>query len=127
MPTDESLHRGSCLCGAVTYVLTSQPKAAAHCHCTMCRKHHGAAFATHASVPRTDLRYLSGEDLLSAYNSSASIVRRFCSVCGSSIEWGGSPTHPDWVSVAVATLDTPIALGPIRHIHLESRVGWLEG
>ncbi|MGC3986645.1 MAG: GFA family protein [Pseudorhodoferax sp.] len=125
MNASSAIHRGSCLCGAVQFALASDPKAAAHCHCRMCQKQHGAAFATYASVPRGDLRYLAGEDQLTAYRSSAHILRRFCRVCGSSIEWGGSPTHPDWVSIPLATLDTPFRPARIRDVHLASRAGWL--
>ena len=121
------MHRGSCLCGAVRFELASEPRAVTHCHCRMCQKQHGAAFATYASVPRADLRYTAGEDLLTAYNSSGSVLRRFCSRCGSSIEWSGSATHPDWAAIAIATLDTPLHPERIKDIHLESRAGWLHG
>ena len=39
-------YTGSCLCGAVQYSVDKIEKQMAHCHCTMCRKFHGAAFAT---------------------------------------------------------------------------------
>lgn len=84
------MHHGSCLCGAVTFRLLSEPKAATNCYCRMCQKQHGAAFATYASVPVGDLEYLSGEELLTSYHSSANVIRKFCAVCGSNIEWGGS-------------------------------------
>ena len=101
------MHRGSCLCGAVVFELLSEPKATTHCHCRMCQKQHGAAFATYASLPASDLRYLSGEDCLSRYNSSDRVVRTFCRICGSSLTWSGSKQFADWVSVAVATLGNP--------------------
>jgi len=72
----------------------------------MCQKQHGAMFATYASLPKSDLVYLSGLDSLISYNSSASIMRKFCKICGSSIEWSGSEDYPDWVSIAISTLDT---------------------
>lgn len=119
------MYHGSCLCGAIHYELLSEPRAATHCHCRMCQKQHGAAFATYASVPRADLRYTSGEDKLATYNSSGTILRKFCSVCGSSLEWSGSEQYPDWVSIAVATLDTPWQPTRIREVHTASRACWL--
>lgn len=119
------MYKGSCLCGAVCYELRSEPKAVAHCHCTMCQKQHGAAFATYASIPKSDVEYVSGQELLASYNSSGSIVRKFCRVCGSSIEWSGSEKYPDWISITVATLDTPFYPKSINEIHQESRACWL--
>lgn len=120
------MYQGSCLCGAIRFVLDTEPRAVTHCHCRMCQKQHGAAFATYASVPRAQLRYLAGARQLTAYPSSPGIVRRFCGVCGSSIEWSGSPQYPDWVSVAVAALDTPFHPRSIRQVHVDARACWLE-
>lgn len=108
------------------FELFSEPKATTHCHCKMCQKQHGAAFATYSSLPKVDLRYVSGAEHLSSYNSSGNIVRKFCSVCGSSIEWSGSEKLPDWTSIAVATLDTLFCPLSIKQGHQESRACWLE-
>lgn len=116
------MYEGSCLCGAISFRLFSEPKAVTNCHCRMCQKQHGAAFATYASVPRPDMRYLSGEELLTAYNSSASVIRKFCGVCGSNIEWSGGKEFSGWVAIPLATLDTPLTPGRVKDIHLESRM-----
>jgi hypothetical protein len=42
---------GACLCGAVQFELQLPATWVAHCHCTMCRRAHGAAFVTWVSVP----------------------------------------------------------------------------
>ena len=101
------MYKGSCLCGEIQYELTSEPVKVSHCHCTMCQKQHGAMFATYASLPKSDLVYRSGLDSLMSYNSSGSIMRKYCKICGSNIEWSGSKDYSDWVSVAISTLDTP--------------------
>lgn len=119
------MYKGSCLCGSVTFELESEPKAVSHCHCNMCQKQHGAAFATYASLPKDDLSYLSGVEELASYNSSETIERKFCKKCGSSIEWSGSKEFPGWVSIAVATFDTPYNPKEIKQIYLESRACWL--
>ncbi len=121
------MHKGSCLCGTITFELNSEPKAVSHCHCKMCQKQHGAAFATYASLPKADFRYLSGQDALTVYNSSANIARKFCSLCGSNIEWSGSEEYPDWVSISVASIDTEFRPKKIKQIHTESRACWLDG
>src|SRR5262249_42577940 len=52
-----------------------------HCHCSMCRKHHGAPFATFVGVPAANFRWISGGDSVTDYPSSAEGVRRFCPIC----------------------------------------------
>ena len=119
------MYEGSCLCGEVKYKITCEPEKVSHCHCTMCQKQHGAAFATYASFPKESLVYLSGQQLLSTYNSSSSVERQFCSRCGASLVWGGSPDYPTWVSVAIATFDTPYSPKDIIHIYTQTAACWL--
>ena len=90
----------------------------------MCQKQHGAAFATYASLPKDDLFYTIGTEFLSVYNSSGSVLRKFCKVCGSSIEWSGSKDYPDWVAVAIATLDTHYKPATIDDIYADTKACW---
>jgi AcrR family transcriptional regulator len=75
--------RGSCLCGTVRYEIDGLFEVMSHCNCSMCRKHHGAAFATFVTVPLSGFRWVTGESALSTYQSSAYGKRTFCSNCGS--------------------------------------------
>ncbi|WP_432721846.1 GFA family protein [Jeongeupia wiesaeckerbachi] len=115
------MHSGSCLCGAVSFRLLSEPKTVSNCHCRMCQNQHSAAFTTYSSVPRSDLEYLSGQELL-----TASVIRKFCSACRSNIEWSGSEKFPDWASITMASIDTNLKPKNIKDVHLESRVCWLQ-
>ena len=38
--------QGSCLCGEITFEVTGQPVRQGNCHCTVCKKATGAAYAT---------------------------------------------------------------------------------
>src|SRR5215831_14379516 len=109
----EPVHRGSCLCGGIRYELGSQLRAITHCHCAMCRKAHGAAFATHGGVSKNSLSVVSGADLLKEYRSSSLVTRSFCSQCGSQLFW--SKSGEDWVAVALGTLDTAYEPRKQRH------------
>ena len=42
---------GGCLCDAVRFRITLPTLFCAHCHCSMCRRPHGAAFVTWTAVP----------------------------------------------------------------------------
>jgi hypothetical protein len=74
---------GSCLCGALGYEAEGRLQNLMHCHCSMCRKHHGAPFATVVTVPAQGFRWQRGEGTLLEYPSSALRVRRACGICGS--------------------------------------------
>lgn len=74
---------GSCLCGTVRYRVDGPLTGMSHCHCTMCRKAHGAAFATYVSCAPEHFEWLAGEDAVVGYASSPGVERRFCRRCGS--------------------------------------------
>jgi len=76
---------GSCLCGGIRYEAEQPAGPMAHCHCRICRKAHGAAFATILPVTQGGFRWLDGEELLRSYESSPGKLRWFCSGCGSQI------------------------------------------
>lgn len=118
---------GSCLCRTVRYELKSRPKAVSHCHCSQCRKGHGAAFASYASVPRADLQLIEGAGQITAYRSSESVLRQFCSQCGSSLFWSKSQgQYADWISIALGTLDTSFTSEKQRHLEVASKASWYE-
>jgi hypothetical protein len=71
--------RSSAVAYVVLFVTRSQP----HCHCSMCRKAHGAAFSANSIVPTEALTVSSGADLISEYESSPKRRKCFCSNCGS--------------------------------------------
>lgn len=48
----------------------------------MCRKIHGAAFATLAIAPIKSVVYVKGEDYLTHSESSDGVSRLFCKICG---------------------------------------------
>ncbi len=92
----------------------------------MCRKAHGAAFATYASVLKEAHSFTGGSQLLASYASSTEVTRTFCSVCGSPMLWHSKGEFADWVSFPLATLDTPYTPPKQRHIHLASRAPWFQ-
>ncbi|MBX5460861.1 MAG: GFA family protein [Steroidobacteraceae bacterium] len=75
--------QAACLCGTVRYEIEGPFSSMLNCHCSMCRKHHGAPFATFAAAALEGFRWLSGEEKLTHYKSSPNGTRSFCSVCGS--------------------------------------------
>ncbi|KAB0570238.1 GFA family protein [Pseudomonas palleroniana] len=119
------VYQGSCLCTAIRYELLTTPKAVSHCHCAQCRKGHGAAFASYASVPRNALRILNGAGHITRFSSSESVFREFCARCGSTLFWSRAQGEfTDWVSIALGTLDSPFTPQKQKHVHIDSRIHW---
>ena len=48
--------RGSCVCNSIEFEVISILEMVFNCHCTRCRKSHGAAFATQAFAIRNSLK-----------------------------------------------------------------------
>ena len=113
--------KGSCLCGAVSYQVKAFTEAASHCHCNMCRKFHGAAFASYAIARAEDVVWLSGQEKIEAYVSSERAVRGFCRVCGSSLYYCQNDGH---LELALGCLDDEPQTLPNRHIHVASKPKW---
>lgn len=114
---------GSCLCGAVRYEITGTPGRTGHCHCSICRKSHGAAFVTWAMVEPGQFRWTSGAELVAAYESSAQRARCFCSRCGSALV---STLGGNVMEVALGTVDGDPGVRPGEHIFVGSRAPWYE-
>jgi hypothetical protein len=116
---------GSCLCGRVAYEADAEITAIAHCHCQTCRKAHGAAFSSIASVPKSSFRWVHGEDALGSHESSPGKIRRFCAACGSQLI--AERTDRDVVMLRLGCLDTPVAGGDGQwHIWLSDKASWYD-
>jgi hypothetical protein len=114
---------GGCLCGDVRYEIAGTPRSATHCHCSMCRKAHGAAFATFIEIAADDFRLVRGADSLIHYESSRGSVRPFCPRCGSTLFFQAQAEEQVWV--AAGSLDGECAIPPASHSYVASKAPWL--
>ncbi len=113
--------RGSCACGAVRFEI-DRVRALTHCHCTNCRKLSGAAFASYAHVDKDKFRWVSGEDMLSPYESSPGSTRVRCTVCGCPAP-GQAPYLPT-MSIPAGLLDDDPGVRPMLHVFASSKAPW---
>ncbi|MFD1622016.1 GFA family protein [Thalassotalea marina] len=121
------MNQGSCLCGKVQFKVTKFLPAVAHCHCSMCRKFHGAAFSTYAEVSLEDFTVTAGEQLLQSYQAANGTVRKFCKCCGSSLIFESRYNRQDkTIEIALAAFDVIEHVAPNAHIYLSSKVDWFE-
>ena len=114
--------RASCLCGGVILRLDSVVRMG-NCHCSICRKAHGGAFATFAIVPLEDYHLVSGQELIADYQSSKEHLRHFCRVCGASLPY---QTKPEYMDVPASLLDDDPGVRPRAHIFTTSRAPWFQ-
>lgn len=116
--------RGRCLCGQVQFELTLPVKFNAHCHCSMCRAAHGAAFVTWVGVERDAFHLTQGAQDLVRHKSSEQASRSFCGTCGSTLLFE-SERWPGEVHVAFANLVDPVDRPPQAHVYFSDRVPWV--
>src|SRR5437660_10336471 len=76
---------GSCLCGGITYRYDGPLGAVVHCHCSRCRRWHGAAFRTRAVAHRSAFQWTAGAELLARYAMTPRTTRTLCRTIGSSL------------------------------------------
>lgn len=100
----EFVASGRCLCGAVAYRVTAPAKSLEHCHCSICRRAHGALSAAAALVDTTEFHLESGRDRLRSFTSSPGSHRWFCGDCGCQI-YIAIDRHPDEIYYWAASLD----------------------
>jgi hypothetical protein len=114
---------GSCLCGTVRYRIDGRVDGASHCHCSQCRKAHGAAFATYGHVRYADFQVTAGAAAIARYQASPRATRTFCRRCGSNLQW--CPTgNAQYFALALGTLDDDPGVRPERHIFIGSKAPW---
>jgi hypothetical protein len=116
---------GSCLCGAVKFTITLPTKWCAHCHCSMCRRAHGAAFVTFVGVPVDQFRIDQGAEAIKRHASSTHATRSFCRHCGSPFLFQGDK-WPGEVHVTRASLQGQIDRKPQAHVYWDHRADWLD-
>jgi hypothetical protein len=115
--------QGSCLCGSVRYAIDGPLRGAGNCHCTICRKAHGAAFVSWTFVEPDRFRWTAGESLLARYESSPGNARCFCRLCGSPL----AVAHGDEVrEVVLGSVDDDPGVRPAEHIFVDSKAPWHE-
>lgn len=116
-------HSGQCLCGAIRYRVTGEPKHVSLCHCDDCKRSAGAPMVAWAAFAEPELTVIEG--IPKTINSSGTAMRSFCADCGTGLFYRNADVMPGIVDIQSATLDDPGALPPTAHIQTAERIGWM--
>jgi len=115
---------GGCLCGKIRYRIDGQLQSAEHCHCSMCRRFHGAAFSSYADFNPEHFHWLQGEDQLGIYEPTPGKGWAFCKTCGSSLGMPGSDER--LTSIALGTVTGDPGIRATEHIFVGSKAVWYD-
>ncbi|MEC4087376.1 GFA family protein [Pseudoalteromonas rubra] len=119
------MYQASCLCGAVKLELNGPISSIIHCHCSLCRKSSGTAYATNGFVNRADLQIVAGEEHIRHYAFKPGRLRHFCGVCASPL-FSSNEDNPDKLRLRLGLLDSDISERPMSHNYVTSKANWEE-
>ena len=117
------MYHGSCLCGAIKVELTGSIDDIIHCHCSLCRKNSGTAFATNGFVNVSEFKLIDPTNKIGFYEFKAGRKRHFCSNCASPI-YSSNADNPNKIRIRLGLLDSPISERPMSHNFVSSKANW---
>lgn len=122
MVKEDNNLQGSCHCGGISYSISGKNFAADYCHCSTCQKITGAPVSAWMDFKVEQLNWHGSSP--QEYQSSESIRRGFCPNCGSTLSYR-HVDHPEYITLAITSLDNPNVVNPTYHIYTEDQLSWL--
>jgi hypothetical protein len=129
--------KASCLCGKIRWEIDGPLEvpssgdgvdvlkllSMSHCHCSRCRKAHGAPYATFLLAREEQFTITHGKGLAVRYESAPGGFRTFCGDCGSVVPdgtaWSG------YVGMPAGPFDADPGLRPASHLFVGSKAPWV--
>lgn len=119
------MYLGKCLCGEVHIKLNGNISDIIHCHCSLCRKNSGTAFATNGFINAAEFEITSGKTSLSSFSFKPGRSRHFCSKCGSPV-YSSNADDPTRLRIRLGIFDSDITEKPMSHNFVSSKANWEE-
>lgn len=114
---------GSCQCRGVRFQYSGEFGTITICHCSDCRKAQGTSNVIAAPVDAAAFRWLSGQELITEFESSPGKKRAFCRRCGSPL-YSRKDELPGVLRLRMGTIDTPTDVAPVAHIFATDLPRW---
>ena len=118
-----SITSGQCLCGAFRFTVTGPLENVRLCHCDVCRRANGTAFAANCPVPIERFTVVHDAGTLRSFESSPGARRYFCGTCGSPV-FARIESAPEVIRVRLGTLGRDAAAGIVGHVWVGSKARW---
>ena len=125
MNLEKKMYKGKCLCGAVEIEIAGKVSDIIHCHCSLCRKNSGTAYATNGFIDTDSFSVIKGEQNLSTFSFKPGRNRHFCKTCGSPV-YSSNADDPSRLRLRLGILDSDITERPISHNFVSSKANWEE-
>lgn len=117
------MYHGSCLCGAIKIELSGSIEDIIHCHCSLCRKNSGTAYATNGFINTSELNITDPQNKLGTYEFKPGKNRHFCTVCASPI-FSSNADNPSKLRIRLGIIDSDITERPLSHNFVSSKANW---
>ncbi len=117
------MYSGKCLCGEVVIAVKGEISDIIHCHCSLCRKNSGTAYATNGFVNRTDFEIKQGEKSLTSFSFKPGRTRYFCQYCGSPV-FSSNDEDKARIRIRLGIFDSDISARPLSHNFVDSKANW---
>lgn len=117
------MYSGKCLCGEISISIKGSITDIIHCHCSLCRKNSGTAYATNGFINTSDFAITSGKNSLSTFSFKPGRNRHFCTKCGSPV-YSSNESDPQRLRIRLGILDSDISEKPISHNFVSSKANW---
>lgn len=112
--------RGGCQCGAIRFTVSAGPAEPGLCHCRMCQRATGNAFAPLYKVPRARV---SWQGTPREWASSSLAWRGFCPTCGTPLYYRDAEGY----ELMAGCLSPDFPFVPLENEGVQARVPWLAG
>lgn len=120
----EKFAEGQCLCGGVTFTISSEPIRMAQCHCNDCKKITGTGHASIAFFNQDQVNICGvTKSYASEADSGSTITRAFCPNCGSRL-FGVNSKAESMIGVSVGAVEDSSWFKPEIIVYNKRKSAW---
>jgi hypothetical protein len=114
----------TCCCGGIAVTVTGDPVLNAVCHCGDCRRRSGSVMGWNVYFPEAQVEAYGGTPQTYSPKRDPEQLRRFCTVCGSTL-WWTSPFRPGEIGMAGGAFVSPALPAPDQHAQGGDCLPWI--